>query len=112
MAVDVGEAVGAAGVGEGEPFVVDPQLMQDRGLDVVDVNRVFGAVKAKFIGLANRLPHTHTTASHPHRERLRVMVATELSSQRTARFHHRRTSQTRRPRQPACLATCRVALSL
>ena len=37
---------------EGEPFVVDAQAVQDRGVQVVDVDRVLDDVVAEVVGLA------------------------------------------------------------
>ncbi len=49
---DVGQAVVAALVLERQPRVVDAQAMQDRGVQVVDVDRVAGDVVAEVVGLA------------------------------------------------------------
>ena len=51
MAVHVGQAEVAALESEGEPFVVDAEQVQDRGLEVVDVDRVAGDVHAEVVGL-------------------------------------------------------------
>ena len=41
LAVDVGEAEVAAGVAVGQPLVVEAEQVQDRGVEVVDADRVF-----------------------------------------------------------------------
>ena len=38
-----------------QPFVVQPQAMQDGGMEVVDVNFVFDDIKAKIVGLFDDL---------------------------------------------------------
>ena len=48
----VGQAEVAAGVAEGEAFVVEAEQVQDRGLQVVDVDRVLDDVEAEVVGLA------------------------------------------------------------
>ena len=40
LAVDVGEAVVAAGMAERQPFVVEPEQVEDRRVEVVDVDSV------------------------------------------------------------------------
>jgi hypothetical protein len=50
VAVDIGEPVVAALVVEGEPFVVEAETVEDGGLEVVDVDRVFSDVEAEVVG--------------------------------------------------------------
>ena len=52
MPVDVGQPVVAALEVVGQPFVVDAQEVEDRGLEVVDVDGVLGDVVAEVVGLA------------------------------------------------------------
>ena len=52
MSVHVGQAELAALIGVGQPLVVQAQQVQDRGLQVVDVDRVFDDVEAQFVGRA------------------------------------------------------------
>ena len=52
MAVDVGKPIIAPLEAVGEPFVVEAEAVQNRGLEVVDVHLVAGHVEAEFIGLA------------------------------------------------------------
>ena len=52
LAVHVGQAEVAAGVAIGQPRVVDPQQVQDRGVIVVDVHGIGDDVDAVFVGLA------------------------------------------------------------
>src|SRR5262245_43304758 len=48
--VDVGEAEVAALKLEGQPLVVDAEEVQDRGLEVVDVNGILGNVVGEVVG--------------------------------------------------------------
>ena len=52
VAGDVGQAEVAAGVAVGEAFVVEAEQVQDRGLQVVDVDRVLDDVEAEVVGAA------------------------------------------------------------
>ena len=52
FAGDVGQAVVAAGVAVGEPLVVEPEQVQDRGVEVVDVDPVLGDGDAVLVGRA------------------------------------------------------------
>ena len=74
MAVYVGQSERTSGIGERQTLVVNAKLMQNRRLDVVNVNRIFDRVEAEFVCFADRLSGTNSAARHPHRERLRVMV--------------------------------------
>src|SRR5687767_6508413 len=68
MAVHIREAEVTAGVEVGEPFVVQPEAMEDGGLDVMDMDRVFHDVVTEFIGCAIGLAALDATAGHPDGE--------------------------------------------
>ena len=60
--------------------MVEAQQVENRGLQVVDVNRVAGINRKApqlFRG-ANRLAGLYATTGHPHRESGEVMIATDL----------------------------------
>ena len=46
----VGQAEVAAGVAVGEPGVVEAEQVQDRGVQVVDVDRLLDGLVAEFVG--------------------------------------------------------------
>ena len=50
--MDVGEAEVAALEAEGQLLVVEAEQVQDRGVEVVDVDAVFDGAEAEFVGLA------------------------------------------------------------
>jgi hypothetical protein len=54
--VHVGQAEVAAGVVVGQTLVVEAQAVQDRGLQVVDVNGPLGHVEAQFVRGAEATP--------------------------------------------------------
>ena len=60
--MDVGEAVVAAAVAEGEPLVIDAELVEDRGVDVVDVDGIGDDGIAEVIGRTVGHPPTEAAA--------------------------------------------------
>ena len=75
VAVDVGEAVIAALVVEREPFVVEAETVEDGGLEVVDVDRVFSDVESEVVGGTVGSAWADPAAGHPHGVGLGVVVA-------------------------------------
>src|SRR5439155_20395616 len=55
-------------------FVVEAQKLQDRGMQIMDVNYVFHCLEPKFIRGSMDSPALHPTASQPDGEAIRVMV--------------------------------------
>ena len=51
VVLDSGEAEVEAEVAEGETFVIDAEELENGGLEVVDVDGVFGDVEAEVVGL-------------------------------------------------------------
>src|SRR6187401_3507073 len=62
----------------GEPLVVDAELMQDRRLQIVDVNGVLDDVEAEVVRRTERDARLHAAARHPQREGLAVVIAPVL----------------------------------
>ena len=52
----VGQAEVAALVAEGQPFVVDAQQVEDRGVEVVDVDAILDGVVTELVGRAQGRP--------------------------------------------------------
>ena len=75
MAFDVGQAKIAAGVAVRELLVVEAQEMENRGVQVVDVDAVFDRFEAELVGRAVDISAADAAASHPHRESVVIMVA-------------------------------------
>ena len=82
---------------EGQMLVVQPEEVQDRGLEVVDVDRGLDDVEAEIIGCAQGLTGFDSAASEPHRECLRVMVASHAPSEVGVGFDHRRAAELAAP---------------
>ena len=97
LAADVGQAEIAAGMAERQPLVVEAQEMQDRRLQVVDVDRVFDDVKPEVVGRAVDNARLDAAAGHPHREGLRMVVAAEAALEDGMAFDHRRAAELAAP---------------
>ena len=76
FAVDVCEPIVAALMTEGEAFVVDAELVQDGGLQIMDVHRLLSDVDTVVIRLAVGDAAAHTAAGQPVGKTVRVMVST------------------------------------
>src|SRR5437588_11717127 len=72
VACHVGEPKVAALEAIGQSCVVEAEEAEDRGVEVVDVNGVFGHVPADFVGLANDLSAFDSTTGQPCAESVRV----------------------------------------
>ncbi len=62
----IGEAVVAALELEGELFVVDAELVEDGGVEVVDADGILGDVVGVVVGLADGLSRLDAAAGEPH----------------------------------------------
>ena len=65
FAADVGEPEVAALVAVGELQVIEPKEVQQRGVEVVHMDGVFGNSPADFVGLAVDLATFDSATSHP-----------------------------------------------
>ena len=77
LAVNVGEAVLAALVAEGEPSMVDTAEVEDCGLHVVHVDAVRGDIPGEVVGGAVDVPPFHPPASEPPAEGFAEVVAAD-----------------------------------
>ena len=75
VAFDIGQAEVAAGVAVGEAFVIEAEQVQDRGVQVVNVDLVLGRVVAVVVGAAVAQAALHAAAGQPHRKAFGVVVA-------------------------------------
>ena len=73
--MNVGQAEVAAGVAVGELLVVEAEQVQDRGVQVVDVDRVLDGLEAELVGRAVDVAALDAAAGQPHREAVVVVVA-------------------------------------
>jgi hypothetical protein len=72
--VYVGQAKVSALKAKSELRMVEAQEMQDRCVEIADVDGILGNIKAQFIGLAVGDSRFEAPTSDPHRERIRVMI--------------------------------------
>ena len=75
MAGDVGEAVVTAVVAVGELFVIEPEHVEDGGVEVVDVDLTFGDADAAVVGGAVDGATFDAGAGHQGRKRPVMMVS-------------------------------------
>ena len=74
-----GQAFVAAVAGEGEAEVVEAELIEDRGVDVMNMNFVLDGVEAELVGRAEGGAGFDAAAGHEHAETVRVVVAAVLA---------------------------------
>src|SRR5882724_4239860 len=68
VAVHVRQAIVAPSIEESLLGVVDAHQVQDRGVQVVDMDLVLHGVPAELVGRAIRQSSLDSAARHPHRE--------------------------------------------
>src|SRR5438067_9501613 len=91
--MDVREAKIAAGVMERESLMIEAEQMQNRGLQIVNVNRLLDDVKPQLVSLTIGDAGFHSAAGQPHRESLGMMIAAELAAEGRVCFDHRRAAE-------------------
>src|SRR5262249_50225411 len=77
VAVDIGQPIIAALEAIDEPGVIEAEQMQDRRLQIVDVDLVLDHFEAKLIGLAVAVAAARAAAGQPTREAIGIVVAAE-----------------------------------
>ena len=77
--MNVGQAIVASLKAIRQPLMVDSQQMQQRGLQIMNVDTVFDGVVTQIIGLADRHAPLHASAGYPHGEGFFVMVAARFA---------------------------------
>jgi hypothetical protein len=80
---DVGQPHVAAGVAEGEAFVVEAEQVQDRGVPVVDVQLVDHRFVTEVVGGSVLDTTLHSAAGHRGCESRVVVVATKQTAHKT-----------------------------
>src|SRR4051794_9471307 len=73
--VDVGQAEVAAGVAVGEGLVVEAEQVEDRGVEVVDVDGVGHGLVAEVVGGAVDVAPLDASPGEPHGETVVIVVA-------------------------------------
>ena len=75
MAVNVGQTIVAAGMAISESLVVEAHQVQDRRVQVVNVDLVLDGVPAESSVAPCTMPAADAAAGHPHRESERMVLA-------------------------------------
>ena len=71
----VGQTKIAAGVAVGQLLVIEAQQVQDRRVQVVDVNAALDRVPAKLVGGSVDVARFDAAASEAHREAVVIVIA-------------------------------------
>ena len=80
VAVDIGQPEVAAAVAISQTLVVESDQVQNRGVQVMDVDLVLGDVKAELVGGTISCSRLHPSSGQPHRKGVRMMIpASSLS---------------------------------
>ena len=75
MSVDIGEAEVSSLEAVDQFFVVYPEEVEHCGMEVMDMNDILNGIISQLIGVAVTNPAFDSTASHPHRKSLDVVIA-------------------------------------
>lgn len=75
----VGEAHVATAEAEGESFMIKAELVQDRGVDIVDVDRLFDGTHPHFVGRAESYTTSDAAAGHPNSIATDVMITSVVA---------------------------------
>ena len=76
IAVNVGQAMITAAVAEGELEMVDTQLVQDRGMNIVDIDWLHDRCIAKLVGLPIGHSSSETATSEENRVAIDMVITT------------------------------------
>ena len=80
MTMHVGQSELSALVFFGQTFVIDPQQVQQRGVEVMNMNAIVDDVVAVGAGFAISCSGFDPAASHVQTEATRVVIATKVLS--------------------------------
>ena len=76
VAMHVGQPIIAALMAKRQPQMVEPQQVQHRGLQIVNVDPILDRIIADFIRLADRAAGGHPATSQPHAVGFQVVIST------------------------------------
>lgn len=77
--MDVGETEVAAGIAVCQTFVIQPQEMQDGGVQIVDTDRIFLGFETELVGRTVNCSPTDPTAREPDTETIMIVIATKFA---------------------------------
>ena len=85
VTVHIGQSTVNSVVAHGELLVVDAQLVQDRGVEVVDADGVLDGRVTEVVGPAVTRTALDAAAGHPRSEGLHVVITPRVSCRRLLR---------------------------
>jgi hypothetical protein len=71
----IGEAKIPSRIPISEPLVIEPKLIQDCRVQIVDAHAVLDGLETKIVSPAVGEPTANAAARHPHRVAVRIVVA-------------------------------------
>jgi hypothetical protein len=75
MSMHIGQSLVSPAVAEGQLLVIEPKLVENRGVDVVNQQRILDHPIAEVIRLAKREASPKTTTRQEDRVAIHVMIA-------------------------------------
>src|SRR5436190_1047291 len=93
VAGHIGETEVPAAVAVGKPGMIDPQLVQYCGVQIMHVHALLGGLKAEIVGGAVSNAAFETAARHQGRESGRVVIAAVANLLQRAVLNHRSASK-------------------
>src|SRR5262245_42185158 len=95
LAMHVREPEVATGVTKGQPLVVEAEQVKDRGVQVVNMHGFFHGLVTELVGGAVDVAAVDAAAREPHREAVRIVVASGRLAgvARFGQFDHRRSTE-------------------
>ena len=97
FSVYIGQSKVATGVMERQSLVIESHRVQDRCLNIVNMNFAVDDMESELVGLSMSHPALNTAAGHPHGEGLRMMVAASFATECRIGFDHRSTTELAAP---------------
>src|SRR5262245_57726566 len=73
--MDVGESEVASGIAVDELFVIEPEQVQEGGMQVMHMNRLVDGLESKLVGGAVRDAALDAAAGQPKAKPIRIMIA-------------------------------------
>src|SRR5262245_62824639 len=88
LAKNVCQSEITARIAKRQAFVVESEAVQDRRLEIVNVDWLLDDVVTQLVGRTMNDARFDAAAGEPHRVRTRVMIAAELATKGGVRFDH------------------------
>ena len=80
LAMNIGKAIVPTLEAKRQAGVIDPQQMQQRGVEIVYMHWVLDDIEAKFIGLAMHMARSDAASRQPHAVRAIVVITSVITA--------------------------------